>query len=95
MGYCRTPISEWHRQSYDGLDNEVLGPTVLTAVMDSHGRLTEISTKLIRVTARMDQIIIDACKQGLWSRNPAAQAVDQDGKYQLRVRDRIRAYMFD
>jgi len=74
---------------------EDIAPMVLTAVMDSQGRLTEISIESHSGDRQVDQIIIDSCKQGLWSRNAPEQALDSDGKYRLRVRGYIRAYSFD
>jgi hypothetical protein len=74
---------------------EDIAPMVLTAVMDSKGRLTEISIESHSGDHQVDQIIIDSCKQGLWSRNPPEQALDQDGMYRLRIRGYIRAYSFD
>jgi hypothetical protein len=72
-----------------------IAPMVLTAVMDSQGRLTEISIESHSGDHQVDQIIIDSCKQGLWSRNPPEQAIDTDGMYRVRIRGYIRAYSFD
>jgi hypothetical protein len=74
---------------------EDIAPMVLTAVMDSDGRLTEISIESHSGDHQVDQIIIDSCKQGLWSRNPPEQALGSDGMYRVRVRGYIRAYSFD
>jgi hypothetical protein len=72
-----------------------IAPMVLTAVMDSQGRLTEISIESHSGDRQVDQIIIDSCKQGLWSRNPPEQALGTDGMYRLRIRGYIRAYSID
>jgi len=74
---------------------EDIAPMMLTAVMDSHGRLTEISIDSHSGDRQVDQIIIDSCKQGLWSRNPPPQAIGTDGMYRLRVRGYIWASSFD
>jgi hypothetical protein len=74
---------------------EDIAPMVLTAVMDSKGRLTEISIESHSGNHQIDQIIIDSCKQGLWSRNPPKQALDEDGTYRLQINGYIRAYSFD
>jgi hypothetical protein len=74
---------------------EDIAPMVLTAVMDSKGRLTEISIESHSGDHQVDQIIIDSCKQGLWSRNPPEQALDEDGTYRLQIKGYIRAYSFD
>gem|GEM_PF-1464525 len=72
-----------------------LAPMILTAVMDAQGRLTEIAINSHSGDREVDQIIIDACKRGLWSRNPPAQAADSDGMYRIRVKGYIRAYVID
>jgi hypothetical protein len=72
-----------------------IAPMVLTAVMDSKGRLTEIAIDSHTGDRQVDQIIIDSCKQGLWSRNPPLEAMDPDGTYRLRIKGYIRAYSFD
>jgi hypothetical protein len=76
------------------LPNDI-APMVLTAVMDSDGRLTEISIESHSGDHQVDQIIVDSCKQGLWSRNPPQEALDPDGMYRVRIRGYIRAYTFD
>jgi hypothetical protein len=72
-----------------------ISPMVLTAVMDSQGRLNEIAIESHSGDRQVDQIIIESCKQGLWSRNPPAQAVGADGMYRLRIKGYIRAYSVD
>jgi hypothetical protein len=72
-----------------------IAPMLLTAVMDSQGRLTEISIDAHSGDRQVDEIIIDSCKQGLWSRNPPPGAIGADGRYRLRVRGYIRAYSVD
>ena len=74
---------------------EDIASMVLTAVMDSQGRLTEISIESHSGDRQVDQIIIDSCKQGLWSRNPPPQAIGMDGMYRLRIRGYVRAYSID
>jgi hypothetical protein len=74
---------------------EDIAPMVLTAVMNSQGRLTEIAIDSHSGDRQVDQIIIDSCKQGLWSRNPPPQAAGTDGMYRLRIKGYIRAYSID
>jgi len=74
---------------------EDISPLVVTAVIDSQGRLTEIEIESHSGDRQVDQIIIDSCKQGLWSRNPPVEAVGTDGMYRLRVSGYIRAYSID
>ena len=72
-----------------------IAPLVLIAIMDSEGRLTEISIESHSGDHQVDQIVIDSCKQGIWSRNPPQQALDADGMYRVRVKGYIRAYSSD
>ena len=72
-----------------------ISPMVLTASMDSEGRLRDIAIDSHTGDHQVDQIIIDSCKQGLWSRNPPAGAMNPDGTYRLRIEGYIRAYSFD
>ncbi|HJU11041.1 MAG TPA: hypothetical protein VJ728_09190 [Candidatus Binataceae bacterium] len=72
-----------------------IAPMVLTAVMDSEGRLKDIAIDSHTGDHQVDQIIIDSCKQGLWSRNPPVGAMNPDGNYRLRIEGYIRAYSFD
>ncbi len=72
-----------------------IAPVVLTAVMDPQGRLREISIESQSGDHQVDQIIIDSCKKGLWSRNPPEQALSSDGMYRVRIKGYIRAYSFD
>jgi hypothetical protein len=74
---------------------EDIAPMMLTAVLDSQGRLTEISIDSHSGDRQVDEIIIDSCKQGLWSRNPPPQAIGMDGMYRLHVKGYIRAYSID
>jgi len=68
---------------------------VLTAVMDSAGRLTEISVESHSGDRQIDQIIIDSSKKGLWSRNPPSAAIGTDGSYRVRLRCLINSSSFD
>ena len=72
-----------------------IGAIELTAMLDAQGRLTEISIESHSGDHQIDEIIVDACKTGVWSRNPPAPAMDPDGKYRVRIRGQITAYSFD
>jgi hypothetical protein len=68
---------------------------VLVAVMTPDGKLTEIAIEQHSGDRAVDQIVIDACKEALWSRNPPAAALSNDGSYRLRVEGLITNYQFD
>jgi hypothetical protein len=62
-----------------------LKPVVLTAVMDPVGRLTEIVIVQHSGDIAVDRLVIEACKKGLWVRNPPEDARASDGNYRLRI----------
>jgi hypothetical protein len=80
-----------------------LSPTELTAVMDSEGRLKEIIIEQHSGDLVVDKLFIEACKKGIWSRNPPPGARASDGTYRLRVEgivyntsyDRYGQYSYD
>jgi hypothetical protein len=74
---------------------EGLVPTTLTAVMDSDGRLKEIIIDQHSGDLQVDQLFIEACKKGIWSRNPPPGARDSDGKYRLRVEGTVNNQSYD
>jgi hypothetical protein len=76
------------------LPNE-LKPVVLIAVMDQGGRLKEIAIEQHSGDSRVDRVVIEACKQGLWSRNPPAGAIASDGNFRLRIQGRFNNYSID
>jgi hypothetical protein len=69
-----------------------LKAVVLTAVMDPVGRLRELVVEQHSGEVRVDQVIIEACKQGLWSRNPPVGAIAKDGNYRLLIQGIINNY---
>jgi hypothetical protein len=76
------------------LPNE-LKSVVLIAVMDQGGRLQEIAIEQHSGDSRVDQVVIEACKQGLWSRNPPVGAIAKDGNFRLRIQGRFNNYSID
>ncbi len=72
-----------------------LAPTELTAVMDPEGRLKEIIIEQHSGDLSVDQLFIEACKQGIWSRNPPTGARASDGTYRLRVEGMVYNQSYD
>ena len=72
-----------------------LKPVVLTAVMTAVGTLTEISIEQHSGDIAIDRLVIQACKQGLWARNPPKGALASDGNYRLRVQGIIYNHSFN
>jgi hypothetical protein len=72
-----------------------LGPVVLTAVMDAQGRLNEIVVEQHSGALAIDHLFIDACKKGIWSRNPPVGARADDGNYRIRIQGSVANLSFD
>jgi hypothetical protein len=70
-------------------------PVVLTAVMTPEGKLTDIFIERRSGFSAADGLFIDACKQGLWARNPPHGALSNDGNYRLRIEGVIYNYSYD
>ena len=78
-----------HRVPYD------LKPTTLTAVMDGDGRLKEIVIEQHSGDLAVDKLFIEACKTGIWSRNPPPGARASDGSYRVRIEGTIYNSTYD
>jgi hypothetical protein len=78
-----------HRVPYD------LKPTTLTAVMDADGRLREIIIEQHSGDLAVDKLFIEACKTGIWSRNPPPGARASDGSYRVRIEGTIYNSTYD
>lgn len=72
-----------------------LVPTTLTAVMDPEGRLKEIIIEQHSGDLTVDKLFIEACKKGVWSRNPPPGARARDGTYRLRIEGTVYNTSYD
>jgi hypothetical protein len=70
-------------------------PIVLTAVMTPEGKLTDIYIEHRSGFSAVDQLFIDACKKGIWARNPPAGALSSGGTYRLRIEGIIFNYSYN
>jgi hypothetical protein len=67
-------------------------PMILTATMTSEGKLTDIAIEQHSGLGTVDRIIIDACKQGLWSMNPPPAALADNGMFRMRIDAAVNNY---
>jgi hypothetical protein len=72
-----------------------LNPVILIAVLDNEGRLKEIVIDHHSGDAAVDRLFIEACKKGMWSRNPPIGAIDNDGTYRVRLEGEVYNNAFD
>ncbi len=70
-------------------------PMILTATMTPEGKLTDLAIEQHSGLGTVDRIIIDACKQGLWSMNPPPSALADDGTFRMRIEAAIDNYNHD
>jgi hypothetical protein len=67
-------------------------PTVVSAIMNKNGRLTQLVLEESSSTGTVDQLILRACKTGLWTNNPPTAALAYDGNYRIRIEALISNY---
>ncbi len=72
-----------------------LKPVILTTVLDPQGRLNEIVIDQHSGDLLVDRWFIEACKKGVWSRNPPPGARASDGNYRLRFEATVINASFD
>jgi hypothetical protein len=68
---------------------------ILTATLTPTGRLTDIAIDQRSGVAVIDQIMIDACKQGLWAMNPPVGAALPGKGYQVHFEGVIYNYSYN
>ena len=69
-----------------------LQPVVLTATLDSHGKLKEIVLEQHCGKGVVDRMFIDAAKKALWANNPPTEAAMPDGNYRVRAELRLQNF---
>jgi hypothetical protein len=67
-------------------------PVVVTAIMDRGGKLTELIVEEHSGKARIDQMLLEACKKGIWFTNPPVEALSGDGNYRLTISAKLENY---
>jgi|SRR5208282_349596 len=66
-----------------------LKPVVITAILDKSGKLTELILEQHSGKTKIDQMMLDVCKKGVWYENPPAAALSGDGNYKLTIRAKL------
>lgn len=69
-------------------------PLIMIATMTPDGHLTDLAVEQHTGLGTIDRILIDACKKGLWARNPPKAAM-ADGVYRMRFEGVINNYSYD
>jgi len=90
--YLATEDVERERLARNGVPSE-LRPVIIEATLNSDGELTELVLQQLSGSGAVDQAMIQACKQGLWMRNPPVDARDPDGNYRFRIEATIKNFM--
>ena len=69
-----------------------LKAAVVTAIMNKQGKLTEIILEQHSGKAKIDNLLIDVCKKGIWYENPPAGALSGDGDYKLTIKLKLQNF---
>ena len=69
-----------------------LKAAVVTAIMNKQGKLTEIILEQHSGKAKIDNLLIDACKKGIWYENPPEGALSGDGDYKLTIKLKLQNF---
>ena len=69
-----------------------LKAAVVTAIMDKKGKLIEIILEQHSGKAKIDNLLIDVCKKGIWYENPPAGALSGDGNYKLTIKLKLENF---
>jgi len=77
--------------SRERLPNEIK-PVVVNATMNKNGRLTQLIVEQSSLTGAVDQLMVRACKTGLWTNNPPPAALSSTGDYRIRIEALINNY---
>jgi hypothetical protein len=67
-------------------------PVVVSATMNKNGRLTQLILEQSSSTGAVDQLMVRACKTGLWTNNPPPAALSSTGDYRIRIEALINNY---
>jgi hypothetical protein len=69
-----------------------LKAAVVTAIMDKKGKLIEIILEQHSGKAKIDNLLVDVCKKGIWYENPPAGALSGDGNYKLTIKLKLENF---
>jgi len=67
-------------------------PVIITAILDKTGKLTELILEQHSGKAKIDKMMLDVCKKGIWYENPPAGALSGDGNYELTIRAALKNF---
>ena len=90
--FAATEELERQKLAKSGVPDDVR-PVIIEATMNGDGQLTELVLEQLSGSGALDQLMIQACKRGLWMRNPPPEARAADGNYRMRIEASIRNYM--
>jgi hypothetical protein len=65
---------------------------IITAILNKSGKLTELILEQHSGKSRIDQMMLEVCKNSIWYENPPAAALADDGTYQLTIKLKLENY---
>jgi hypothetical protein len=69
-----------------------LKPVIVTGILNRHGQLKELILEQHSGQSAVDNMVIEACKKGLYIGNPPPQAMTPHGDYRVRIEARIESF---
>jgi hypothetical protein len=69
-----------------------LKPVIVTGILNRHGQLKELILEQHSGQSTVDNMVIEACKRGLYIGNPPPQAITPNGDYRVRIEARIESF---
>lgn len=69
-----------------------IGSVVITATMSAQGKLSELIVEKSSGSGLVDQLMVQACRKGLWSVNPPPAALSADGNYRMQIETSMKNY---
>jgi len=72
--------------------SDELKPVIITATLGSDGKLKELVVEQHSGKGLIDRMFIEACKKGVWARNPPREAAGPNGIYQVRLECKLENF---
>jgi hypothetical protein len=72
-----------------------LRAVVITGVLNGRGKLTELALEQHSGRLAVDNLVLEACRRGLWANDPPPGPLGADGSYRVRIEAWVRNYGVD
>jgi len=90
--YARLSVAEKSDEFSETKLPTEIKPVIVTAIMDKQGKLTELILEQHSGKAKVDKLMLEVCKKGIWYENPPVGALSDDGTYKLTLKLKLENY---